>query len=87
MKSEIEAGCLGQGTEDAPLLVFGDASGGKDTHDPRLRRVGIAVTVIESLSPFQLGPHVLGPLPGPSQTVPRGEIAALDLVIRSEGWP
>eukprot|EP00959_Pyramimonas_sp_CCMP1952_P389918 8171672-Pyramimonas_sp.AAC.1 len=31
-------GCLGTGTASEPLVVFGDASGGRDTLDSRLRR-------------------------------------------------
>eukprot|EP00959_Pyramimonas_sp_CCMP1952_P214433 4487270-Pyramimonas_sp.AAC.1 len=42
-EGRLGPGCLGQGARDQPLYVFGDASGGKDTHDSRLRRVGCAV--------------------------------------------
>eukprot|EP00959_Pyramimonas_sp_CCMP1952_P015763 333512-Pyramimonas_sp.AAC.1 len=53
--SNLEAGpaLLGHGTAASPLYVFGDASGGPDTHDVRLRRIGLAVCVIPSFTPFQ----------------------------------
>ena len=35
--------CFGVGNRTAPVFIFGDASGGKDTSDPRLRRVGIGL--------------------------------------------
>eukprot|EP00959_Pyramimonas_sp_CCMP1952_P368388 7716548-Pyramimonas_sp.AAC.1 len=38
----LAPGALGQGTEEAPLVLFGDASGGPEGQDPHLRRVGLA---------------------------------------------
>ena len=80
----MEAGpaWLGHGTAERPLYAFGDGSGGPDTHDIRLRRVGIAVCVITSFTPFEVGPFLMGPLAGGIQTVPKGEITALELAIR-----
>ena len=75
-------GCLGAGTTQAPLVLFGDASGGRDTHDPRLRRVGLAVAHLHCYDPPTLGPHIMGPLPGASQSVPRGELLALLWALR-----
>ena len=37
---------FGVGTADSPLVTHGDASGGADTHDPRLRRVGLAAAAL-----------------------------------------
>eukprot|EP00959_Pyramimonas_sp_CCMP1952_P058002 1210672-Pyramimonas_sp.AAC.1 len=36
LTAEAGPGCLGHGTADRPVRVYGDASGGRDTHDPRL---------------------------------------------------
>ena len=77
-----EGAWMGHGSKDRPLFLFGDASGGADTSDPRLRRVGLGVLVAISFSPFIMGPHARGPLCGPSQTVPRGELRALEIAIR-----
>eukprot|EP00959_Pyramimonas_sp_CCMP1952_P079944 1671459-Pyramimonas_sp.AAC.1 len=66
-------GCLGEGTEAQPLIVLGDASGGKDSGDPRFMRVGIATTVLEAFSPCVIRASVQCPLAGRVQSVPRGE--------------
>eukprot|EP00959_Pyramimonas_sp_CCMP1952_P206328 4315346-Pyramimonas_sp.AAC.1 len=57
-------GCLGKGTEAHPLIVFGYASGGKDSGDPRFMRVGIAITVLDVFSPCAIRASVQGPLAG-----------------------
>eukprot|EP00959_Pyramimonas_sp_CCMP1952_P034135 715463-Pyramimonas_sp.AAC.1 len=61
---------FGEGSELEPLLIHGDASGGCDTHDPRLRRIGLAVSAVGE-EPGPDSKFVFGPLPGPRQTVPR----------------
>eukprot|EP00959_Pyramimonas_sp_CCMP1952_P337274 7062850-Pyramimonas_sp.AAC.1 len=39
-------GCLG--SPDEVTVVFGDASGGADTADPRLRRVALGIATLSS---------------------------------------
>eukprot|EP00959_Pyramimonas_sp_CCMP1952_P341663 7156869-Pyramimonas_sp.AAC.1 len=66
-----------------PLVIYGDASGGADTHDPRLRRVGLAAAASVPGSNDE-SPCVFGLLPGDRQTVARGELYMLEVAIR---WP
>ena len=52
-----------------------DASGGKDTSDPKLRRVGWSAVVFSpELIPLA---GIAGGLTGPRQTVPQGELRAI----------
>jgi len=67
---------------DRPVTIFGDASGGKHGTDPRRRRVGIGLAVIEACGPrWQLAAGAIATLPGRRQTVPRGEIFAFVLAL------
>eukprot|EP00959_Pyramimonas_sp_CCMP1952_P274292 5733299-Pyramimonas_sp.AAC.1 len=75
-------GCLGHGTRTEPVVICGDASGGKDSRDDRLRRVGLSIVIIGQFEPAPISCTVSGPLMGTPQTVPRGELSALELGIR-----
>eukprot|EP00959_Pyramimonas_sp_CCMP1952_P416723 8730636-Pyramimonas_sp.AAC.1 len=72
---------FGQGSVQAPLMLFGDASGGCDSMVPRLRRVGVAVCRMQP-DAVDIECGLFGPLPGQSQTVHRGELQALVLGAR-----
>eukprot|EP00959_Pyramimonas_sp_CCMP1952_P458167 9476169-Pyramimonas_sp.AAC.1 len=79
----FDEACFPHGSEDNPTYAFGDASGGKDTSDAALRRVGLAVAVYSELTPdmmIEIG--IWGGLPGDVQTVARGELYALYLTVR-----
>eukprot|EP00959_Pyramimonas_sp_CCMP1952_P195545 4088525-Pyramimonas_sp.AAC.1 len=69
-----------------PLIIYGNASGRSDTHDPRLRRVGLAAAAFspESNEDF---PVLFGPLPGDRQTVARGELYMMEVSIRWSSGP
>jgi hypothetical protein len=58
---------------------YGDASGGEHTEFPKLRRVGCGVAVVDDAGFFLYG--IRSNLPGPIQTVSRGELFALVLLI------
>ena len=58
------------------ILIATDASGGQHTSDPRLRRIGWGAVVVD-LSSFEGLVACFGNLPGPIQTVPRGELHAV----------
>ena len=66
-----------------PGSFYTDASGGEHNEDPLLRRVGIAACSLKSM--FTAGgafepeveAHLMGPLPGPTQTINRGELYAI----------
>eukprot|EP00959_Pyramimonas_sp_CCMP1952_P213594 4469105-Pyramimonas_sp.AAC.1 len=66
-----------QGDSNDPLLVFGDASGGPESRNPRLRRVGIGIAVRNCFSPCHVSASLRAPLPGRARTVSRGELLAL----------
>ena len=75
--ADAEGFSLGVGSVSSPLFVFGDASGGEDTRDAVLRRVGICLVSIASFAPFRIAATLRSPLPGRNQSVPRGELTAL----------
>eukprot|EP00959_Pyramimonas_sp_CCMP1952_P254386 5313666-Pyramimonas_sp.AAC.1 len=58
------------------MVVFGDASGGKDSGDLRVRRLGLAITTLNSYDPCCIRASVKGLLVGEDQSVPRGELRA-----------
>eukprot|EP00959_Pyramimonas_sp_CCMP1952_P228668 4780822-Pyramimonas_sp.AAC.1 len=68
------------------LVTYGDASGGADTHEPRLRRIGLAAAADAPHSNDDV-PCVFGPLPGDHQTVARGELYMLEVAIRWSTGP
>ena len=75
--------CFPEGSEVAPTFIFGDASGGEDSRDAGLRRVGLAVAVYADLNyDMNLEIGVWGGLPGGTQTVARGELYALYVAAR-----
>ena len=51
---EVVAGCLGEGSNEAPTIISGDASGGPESKWPRLRRVRLAIVKLSSLTPCAL---------------------------------
>ena len=57
------------------IVVYGDASGGKFTSYPALRRVGVGLAAIDSIGNLVWGLSLN--LPGQCQTVPRGELFAI----------
>ena len=64
-----------------PGAYFTDASGGKHTAIPILRRCGIGIAFLaDDLSTLRFG--LFAPLPGATQTVPRGELYAILVVMR-----
>ena len=68
-----------RGSDDVPLLAFTDASGGPDTKDPRLRRVGWAAIIRDgpqASSTLDISLGAMGSLAGPVQTINRGELRA-----------
>eukprot|EP00959_Pyramimonas_sp_CCMP1952_P073563 1537454-Pyramimonas_sp.AAC.1 len=69
--------CVGAVSEAAPVFLFGDAGGGAGGSDPRLRRVGCGEAKYSELSlNMQLEVSVFGGLPGPQQSVHRGDLLA-----------
>jgi hypothetical protein len=76
--NSFDAGVFGEGAAADPLWLFGDASGGKFTASPRLRRVGLAVVHMRGYSAMAA---VRGPLAGPRQVVPCGELKALAVAL------
>ena len=70
----VVEGALGPGEDTKPVLLFGDASGGKDSRDSRFRRVGLGLACMSDEVAMQLQVAFLGILPGVVQTVPRGEL-------------
>eukprot|EP00959_Pyramimonas_sp_CCMP1952_P061658 1288580-Pyramimonas_sp.AAC.1 len=64
-------GCLGPGSAERPVLVFGDASGGPDSVPPRARRVGLGLATFCDGGRLEAQCTVSGSLPGSQQTVPR----------------
>ena len=60
---------------------YGDASGGENTHYQSLRRVGVAVVFCVKLGVTSFG--VSSNLPGSIQTVGRGEVFALVLLLQN----
>ena len=60
-------------------LYYGDASGSFFSQTPALRRVGVGLAVYDDSNAFLFG--VQSALPGPVQTVPRGEAFALLLAV------
>ena len=87
---ERKTGCWedveGQRGEDGFLDVFGDGSGGKHSADPRLRQCGVGVAVLQTFNDGedpQLLAGIVAGLPGPRQTVPRAELWAFLLALRS----
>eukprot|EP00959_Pyramimonas_sp_CCMP1952_P211344 4423103-Pyramimonas_sp.AAC.1 len=76
------ADCLPAGSERAPTRVFGDASGGPDTADPRLRRVALGIAVVSQvLGDTIIECSIAGGLAGMRQTVARGELKAFWLCV------
>ena len=61
-------------------VYYGDASGGENTKYPDIRRVGCAFAVIDSNGALVYAARF--PLPGEVQTVSRGELFALVVLIR-----
>ena len=61
-------------------LYYGDASGGDFTRYKDIRRVGCAFVVIDEHGVLRFAAHF--PLPGAVQTVSRGELYALVMLIR-----
>ena len=61
---------------DATVL-YTDASGGNHTKDKRLRRVGWAVAAVSEGERPEFLAAKCGPLPGPKQSVSRGELFAV----------
>ncbi len=59
-------------------VYYGDASGGENTKYPALRRIGVGLACFNDL--FKFGLH--SNLPGSIQTVGRGELFALVLLVR-----
>ena len=77
----IVDGMLGDGALEAPVVLFGDASGGPDTKDPRFRRVGCGLVHVMSEADLSICGVVMGSLPG-RQTVAHGELYMLYLSLR-----
>ena len=63
---------------------YGDASGGKFTSFPVLRRIGVGVVQVDVEANLVWG-HSFN-LPGPIQTVPRGELFAILYVIQRTSY-
>ncbi|CAK0869829.1 unnamed protein product, partial [Prorocentrum cordatum] len=82
----VAPGEFGRGSELAPLILFGEASGGPEGQVPHLRRVGLAVARIQLLNGM-LERAVWGSLSGPVQTVHRGELRALVLAAQGSLGP
>jgi len=61
-------------------LYYGDASGGEFTQYPDIRRVGVSFVQIRDNGDLTFAAHF--PLPGDVQTVARGELYALLVLIR-----
>ena len=61
-------------------VYYGDASGGEHTSFPKLRRVGCGIASIDEHGALSFGAHCN--LPGQVQTVSRGELFALVLLVR-----
>jgi len=59
---------------------YGDASGGKYTQYNQLRRCGVGIAVVNDRGELIFGLHT--PLPGNIQTVSRGELYAVLLVVK-----
>ena len=59
---------------------YGDASGGEYTSYPKIRRVGCSVVACSETGEVQFGAHF--PLPGPVQSVGRGELYALYALVQ-----
>ena len=76
-----------------PTYGFGDASGGKHTSDPRRRRVGWSMVILNTSKGIVPSPDTVcswspvagcqGPLPGRTQTVNRGEAWAFKVFLES----
>ena len=81
--SGVLSGSRGVWSLDSPLIVFSDCSGGKDTHDPQLRRCGLALAAISEFEPISVTASISGPLPGKRQTVARGERYAFELALHA----
>ena len=58
---------------------YGDASGGKHTQFPTLRRVGVAVVQVKRDGELNVGAHFN--LPGNIQTVGRGELYTIHFLV------
>eukprot|EP00959_Pyramimonas_sp_CCMP1952_P115829 2421821-Pyramimonas_sp.AAC.1 len=74
---------MGRGGPGDPLLVFGDASGGKISGESRFRRVGVATVTFDCVFPLSIRSSAFGRLPGCRQSVPRGELLAFELALRT----
>eukprot|EP00959_Pyramimonas_sp_CCMP1952_P269919 5643334-Pyramimonas_sp.AAC.1 len=75
---------MGRGGPGNPLLVFGDASGGKTSGERRFRRVGVAIVTFDCFCfSFSIRSSAFGRLPGCRQSVPRGELLAFELALRT----
>eukprot|EP00959_Pyramimonas_sp_CCMP1952_P234436 4898631-Pyramimonas_sp.AAC.1 len=75
------------GTETDPTVIFGDASGGPDTADSRLRRVALGIATVANYVDPQVECFITGPLTGPRQVVGRGELRGLWLAIWASQGP
>eukprot|EP00959_Pyramimonas_sp_CCMP1952_P402601 8436602-Pyramimonas_sp.AAC.1 len=61
-------GVFGSGTQEKPIYICGDASGGPDSMRPARRRVGFALVHVINKYPFSAGAIGHAPLPGRRQT-------------------
>ena len=78
---------LATGSREEPVLACGDASGGADTHSPRVRRVGMGFSFIKRRDPVEFGLNGRSPLAGRTQTVCRGKLAVFEYILRrTSGW-
>ena len=77
----VVANCLPTGTSDNPTKVFGDASGGPDTMDPRLRRLALGIAVISKFNDIEAECSIAGGLAGARQVVARGELKVFRLCV------
>ena len=86
--NEFGRGRLGHGTIENPMYIFGDASGGEDSRDNRLRRVGVGIAVDQELAEnMTMDKAIWEGLPGDVQTVPRGELKSLLLATWASRGP
>eukprot|EP00959_Pyramimonas_sp_CCMP1952_P015396 326241-Pyramimonas_sp.AAC.1 len=59
------------GSTEAPAVIFGDASGGPDTSDSRLRRVALGITTLSNYDDPTVECYIAGPPTGSCQFVGR----------------
>ena len=87
LSNGVFAGCLPMGSSTAPAVIFGDASGGPDTADCRLRRVALGIAMVTDYTNPTVRCFITGPLSGSRQVVARGELRGLWLAIWASQGP